>query len=187
MRSSLWLVLLLVLVSLPIHPSKTHAIGAEPLKFSKNKVDYEVVSFDQLFFHYQPPIDIEHPDGNVTKGSKKAMEIPKEIKALNGKKVAVKGFIIPLANSGKSINEFLFADELVTCMFCAMLGYDQWMMGSTVDTRGFNISDDQYEDPVTIYGTLEVGPIFENGQFTCLYRIKADGVEAPRKKIFGIL
>ena len=181
-------VLLSTLILVAAHPAWTQnqpRVGAPALKLTKNKIDYEFVSFNQLFFHYQPPMDVEQPDGNVVKGSKHPMPIPKDIQALNGKKVAIKGFVIPLANSGQSIKEFLFADELVTCMFCAMLGYDQWMIGNVVDPKGFRLKDDEYEEPITIYGTLEVGPEYQNGQFTSLYRFKADGFE--RKKFLGIL
>ena len=134
-----------------------------------------------------PPVDVEHPDGNITKGTKKPMPIPQEIEALNGKKVVIKGFVIPLANSGgQTIKEFLFADELVSCLFCAMLGYDQWMVGNTVDPKGFDIKDEQFDGPITIYGTFDVGPKFEDGEFTGLYRIKADGFEVEKKKFLGI-
>ncbi len=175
------------------HPAWTQSqaghpkLGAAPLKFVRNNIDYQVVSFDDLYFNYMPPVDVEHPDGNITKGTKKPMPIPQEIEALNGKKVVIKGFVIPLANSGgQTIKEFLFADELVSCLFCAMLGYDQWMVGNTVDPKGFDIKDEQFDGPITIYGTFDVGPKFEDGEFTGLYRIKADDFEVEKKKFLGI-
>ena len=162
-------------------------LGAAPLKFVRNSINYQVVSFDDLYFNYMPPVDVEHPDGNITKGTKIPMKIPPQIQALNGQKVAIKGFVIPLANSeGQNTKEFLFADELVSCLFCAMLGYDQWMVGDTVDPKGFNISDDDFELPITIYGTMEVGPKFEDGEFVGIYRFKADGFEVDKKKFLGI-
>ena len=177
-------------IILAAHPAWTQGqpkLGAAPLKFVKNNINYEGVSFENLYFNYLPPVDVEHPDGNITKGTKKPMPIPREIQALNGKKVAIKGFVIPLANSqGQATKEFLFADELVSCLFCAMLGYDQWMVGDTVDPKGFDIKDEQFEEPITVYGTFEVGPKFEEGEFVGLYRIKADGFEVERKKIFGV-
>src|SRR5438105_4519025 len=100
------LLLLVISLAKPNHIFADTRLGAAPLKFTKNNVDYEYVSFDQLFFHYEPPIDIEHPDGNVTKGTKKPMPIPKEIKVLNGKKVAIKGFVIPLPIIGRKIKRF---------------------------------------------------------------------------------
>ena len=179
--------ILLVARPAPVWPQNQPKLGAATLKFIRNNIDYQVVSFESLYFGYMPPVDVEHPDGNITKGTKKPMPIPKEIAALNGKKVAIKGFVIPLANSeGQRIKEFLFADELVSCLFCAMLDYDQWMVGTTVDSKGFNIKDDQFEDPITIYGTLEIGPKFEDGEFTGIYRIKADGFEPGKKKFLGI-
>ena len=169
--------------SQPSHPK----LGAAPLKFVRNNINYQVVSFDDLYFNYQPPVDVEHPDGNITKAAKTPMVIPPQIKALNGQKVAIKGFVIPLANSdGQSTKEFLFADELVSCLFCAMLGYDQWMVGDTVNRKGFDIKDDEFEEPITIYGTMEVGPKFEDGEFVGIYRFKADGFEVEKKKILGI-
>ena len=169
--------------SLPSQPK----LGAAPLKFVKNNISYQVVSFEDLYFNYQPPVDVEHPDGNITKAAKVPMAIPKHIQVLNGQKVAIKGFVSPLANSdGQTTKEFLFADELVSCLFCAMLGYDQWMVGDTVNPKGFDIKDEQFEEPITIYGTMEVGPKFEDGEFVGIYRIKADGFEVGKKKFLGV-
>ena len=179
----------ILLVARPIvaWPQSQPKLGAAPLKFTRNKINYTVVSFESLYFDYKPPVDVEHPDGNITKGTKIPMPIPKQIQALNGRKVAIKGFVIPLANTeGQNTKEFLFADQLVSCLFCAMLGYDQWMVGNTADPRGFDIKDDQFDASITLYGTLDVGPKFENGEFTGLYRIKADGFEVEKKKFFGI-
>src|SRR5580698_2782572 len=68
-------------------------LGAAPLKFVRNNINYQVVSFDDLYFNYAPPVDVEHPDGNITKASPTPMAIPPQIEALNGKKVAIKGFV----------------------------------------------------------------------------------------------
>jgi hypothetical protein len=186
-------IFLCICILLAAHPAWTQSqpiqpkLGAAPLKFVRRNINYQVVSFDDLYFNYLPPVDVEHPDGNITKGTKKPMIIPRQIEALNGQKVAIKGFVIPLANSeGQTTKEFLFADQLVSCLFCAMLGYDQWMVGDTVDSKGFNIKDEEFDEPITIYGTMEVGPKFEDGEFVGLYRIKADGFEVEKKKFLGI-
>src|ERR1700690_4127126 len=82
-------------ILLAAHPAWTQSqpkLGAEPLKFVRNNINYQVVSFDDLYFNYLPPVDVEHPDGNITKGTKKPMPIPAQIQALNGQKVAIRGF-----------------------------------------------------------------------------------------------
>ncbi len=142
LANSLRWVFLCTCILLAAHPAWTQAepnhpkLGAAPLKFVRNNIDYQVVSFDDLYFNYQPPVDVEHPDGNITKAAKTPMAIPNRCMALNGKKVAIKGFVIPLANSdGQNTKEFLFADELVSCLFCAMLGYDQWMVGEYCESQ----------------------------------------------------
>ncbi|MDE1920854.1 MAG: hypothetical protein KGJ09_02430 [Candidatus Omnitrophica bacterium] len=186
-------VFLSVCILLAAHPARSQVHppprGPQVLKFvEKDHQRYQVVTFDELFFNYAPPVAVEHPDGNVTPAAKVPMTIPKDIQDLSGKKVAVTGFVIPLASQGfgQNTKEFLFADELVSCLFCAMLGYDQWMIGDTVDPKGFNISDDDFNEPITIYGTLNVGPKFEDGEFAGIYRIKADAFEVQKKKLFGI-
>jgi len=172
--------------SQPLQPAQPK-VGQAPLTFVRNKINYQVVTFDDLYFNYQPPVDVEHPDGNITKAAAKPMAIPPQLLALNGQKVAIKGFVIPLADSeGQNTKEFLFADELVSCLFCAMLGYDQWMVGNTVNPKGFDIKDDDFDQPITIYGTFEVGPKFEDGEIVGIYRIKADGFEVEKKKFMGI-
>ncbi len=150
------------------------------------KADYQVVPFERLFFKYQPPMDVEHPDGTVTKATGKPMAIPPQIKELNGMKVAIQGYIIPLETDGKNVRTFLFADQLVTCLFCQGLGYDQWIMGTVVNGKGFRLSDDQYEEALTIYGALEVGEQYEEGQLTSIYRIKAESFQSDRRKAFGL-
>lgn len=176
--------LIILVFSVPGRSEKQQ--GAGEMQLTKDRVNYGVVRFSQLFFHYKPPMDVEHPDGNITKGTKTPMEIPAAIKTMSGQKVAIKGFVIPLANAEGRINEFLFADELVSCMFCAMMGYDQWILVNTKDPKGFKFSDDDFEEPVLLYGTLEVGPFFEDGQLVALYQFRADGFESQRKKLFGV-
>src|ERR1700733_15119686 len=104
----------ILLAAHPAWPQAQPKLGAAPLTFVRNNISYDVVSFDDLYFNYQPPVDVEHPDGNITKAAKTPVAFPKQIQDLNGKKVAIRGFVIPLANSdGQTTKEFLFADQLV--------------------------------------------------------------------------
>ena len=183
-----WLSLLFIIFSV-LHPLEIRAQGvngASIQKITKNQIDYEVVTFSSLRFQYQPPFDVEHPDGTVTKGSKTRKPIPAEIKALNGKKVAIKAYVLPLDSSGQTVKTFLMADQLVSCLFCAMLGYDEWIKSETVNPQGIAISDDQLEEPVIVFGTLEMGEEIQDGQLLSFYRFKADAFEPKRQKIFGL-
>ena len=178
---------LLIIVMMSLVPALAQNVkGAGVLKITKNNIEYEIVSMDRLMFKYQPPMDVEHPDGTVTKGSGKKMAIPKEIMALNGKKVGIKAFVLPLEGDSKVVKTFLMADAQVSCLFCAMLGYDQWLFATSVDPQGLPIKDEQLDFPITIYGTLEVGEEYQEGRLASLYRIKADTFDTQRQKIFGL-
>ncbi len=183
------LILITVLILVAARPGwSENAVGhgAAVLTLEKNNVQYEVIPFDRLFFKYHPPMEIENPDGTVTPKADKPMPIPAAIKALNGKKVAIKGFVTPLENDGKNVKTFLLVDQLVTCLFCQGLGMDQWIMTEVVDPKGIRLNDDQYDEALTVYGTLEVGEEMQNGEVTSIYRMKADGVEVPKKKFLNI-
>ena len=57
-------VFLCACILLVAHPAWTQSqpqqpkLGAAPLKFVKNNINYQVVSFDDLYFNYQPPVDV---------------------------------------------------------------------------------------------------------------------------------
>lgn len=163
------------------------SVGAAKQVLKRRDVAYEVVAFSRLFFHYKPPMDVELPDGNILKGAKTPMPIPADIKLLDGKKVSIKGYVIPLELDGNTVKTFLFADELVSCLFCQMLGFDQWVLATSNDPKGFTLKDEQFEEPVTIYGTFEVKEEYTEGRLTSLFRIKVDGLESVRHKLFGII
>jgi hypothetical protein len=180
--------LLFVLVCLATSSIQAEATrGAKSQVLVKHKTAYEVVALNRLYFKYKPPMDVELPDGNILKAAKEPMVIPDGIKALDGQKVAFTGFVIPFEAEGNTIKRFLFSSELASCLFCQMLGFDQWVFVNVNDPKGFTLTDAQFEEPVTIYGTLEVSEQIEEGSLISLYRLKADGFESPRKKFLGII
>ena len=137
----------------------------KPLNISeltRNNQTYKVISFGQLFFSRKLNAPIE---------------IPEHIKALNGKKVAMQGFVMPLERDGKNLKTFMFVDQLITCMFCQGMGVTQWVMSTAMDSKGFNLNNDQYENSMIVYGTLEVGEEYKDGSLASVYRMKADGIE----------
>lgn len=189
MKPFIKLILLIIVATFLIYPPLTIAQnqhGADIQTLTRNKIDYTVVPFSSLMFGYEPPFDVEHPDGTVTKGSKIRKSIPSEIQQLNGKKVAIKGFVLPIESDGLSVKTFLLADQLVSCLFCAMLGYDQWIKSETVNPKGIALTDDQMEELVIVFGTLEIGEEMVDGQLLSFYRLKTDSFEPVRKKIFGV-
>lgn len=161
--------------------------GASILTLKKNNLSYEVVPMDRLFFQYQPPMDIENPDGTVTKKSDKPMAIPDNIKEISGKQVAIKGFVLPLDVDGDYVKTFLLVDQLVSCLFCQGMGMDQWVMVTVKDPKGVRIKDEEYESPITVYGTIDIGEKVEGDVVVSIYRMDADGIDVSRKGLFNFL
>jgi len=64
-----------------------------------------------------------------------------------------------------------------------MLGYDQWMVGDTVDQRDLISKMKSLMNRSRFTVLWKSVPKFEDGEFVGLYRIKADGFEVEKKKI----
>ena len=181
------IVCLILVVTHPAMSDNTPPKGVAAMTITKNKQTYDVIPFSRLFFKYQPPMDIEHADGTITKKSDKPMEMPADIRAFHGKQVAIKGFIMPLDSDGERVKSFLLVDQLVTCLFCQGLGMDQWVMVNVNNPKGVKIKDEDYESPITVYGTIDIGEKQEDGLVVSIYRMTADGVEIPHKGLFNVL
>ncbi len=160
--------------------AQTDHRGASVLRVEKNKVSYEVVPFSFLQFGYKPPFDVENPDGTVTKAADKPMSFPETIKALDGAKVAITGFVLPLESDEENVKTFLLAGELVTCLFCQGLSMDQWLFAQVNNPKGIRIKDEQFEMPWTIYGTLHVGEEYKEGQLINIYRFDVESAQIAK-------
>src|SRR5579883_949421 len=110
---------------------------------------YLEVGFDRLAaFDYEPP-DRDR--------------IPADIRALNGRKVAVKGFMMPLTVVGQVTTEFLIMRDQSACCFGVVPRMNYW-----VDVRvpgGVNTLMDRV---VTAYGTLKVGEVRDGGYLVAI-------------------
>src|SRR5689334_15339202 len=71
------------------------ATATVPTAPAKADGDYATVGFDTLGSYYYAIPDLEESNGGIAPPAPKD-QIPAPIKALNGKKVAVKGFMMPL-------------------------------------------------------------------------------------------
>lgn len=181
-----FLFVLLLIVIRPALSESDSVQGASIVEFKKNKIVYEMLSFDRLFFKYQPPMDIENADGTITKKADKPIEFPTSVKELNNKKVALKGYVMPLEADGERVKTFLLVDQIVSCLFCEGLSMDQWMIVTVNDPKGVRIKDEDYESPITVYGTIDIGEKIEDDVVVSIYRMKADGIETTHKGFLNV-
>ena len=121
-----------------------------------------LVEFDRLAgFEYE------------TDGSREADagQIPALILALDGREVGVRGFMLPVRVEGGLVREFLLMRDQSMCCFGVIPEINEWV-AVTMTSKGVRAMMDQ---PVTVFGVLQVGEVFEHGVLAGIYRM--DGVE----------
>lgn len=135
------------------------------------KPGYQTVSFAQLSDY-----EYEVPDPLTNGGVAGANVIPAKVKALDGRKLAVRGFMLPLDLDQNGVSQFLLNGSFDMCYFGAPVKMNEWIL---VTMKGGK------KTPFThlatlVYGTLSVGEEIKNGRVMSLYRMQADGAEIAR-------
>lgn len=169
------------LMNAPVE-KKADSIAIALIPAAEN-AEYPPVNFDTLAsFYYEIPAarprdpaalrpeatrpEGQHPD-----------QIPAPIKALDGKKAAVQGFMYPLKLEKGAAKVFLLVQDTSLCCFGRMPRMNQWVSVKMGEGRSAKFIGDQ---PVTVFGVLGVGEeINENGEVLSIYRLDADDVAGP--------
>jgi hypothetical protein len=131
---------------------------------------YLSVGFDRLAsFDYAAS---DAPVTNITTKVDAADKfIPNEIKALNGKKVVISGFMLPLEVHGETATEFLILRNQSSCCFGTAPKLNEFVMVKV--PKGVNCIMDQV---VNIAGVLHIGTTRENGYITQIYQMDGDKI-----------
>jgi len=94
---------------------------------------------------------------------------------LNGKQVAVKGYMMPVEiEKDGDVRNFLLMRTRASCCFGAPLELTDFIEVRMKNGRKGKFLMDR---TITVRGDLEVGARVENGEVTSLYRMAADEVE----------
>jgi hypothetical protein len=99
-------------------------------------------------------------------------QIPDPIKALNGKKITIEGYMIPMDFEKGKILRFVLSRSMIGCCFADSLRINELIKVDPADGMAVD-----YCDVARVTGTLEVGEEFEDGFLVSLYRLKADQIK----------
>jgi hypothetical protein len=126
---------------------------------------------------FQVKIVLETTDSNTPAGVREVLvgEIPDRVKALDGKKVAIKGFQLPMKNEGNLVTEFLLLQNQSLCCFGVPPRANQWVY-VRMTGKGVRRLMDQ---PLTFCGTLHVGEYREGNRLRAIYRMDGERMEVP--------
>ena len=137
--------------------------------------EYTPVGFDKLAsFKYQVPDDPLHEP--ATRALLKQNKIPQPIKSLNGQKVAVDGFMLPLRVENGKITEFLILCDQGMCCFGKIPKINEWISIRMPPGEGVKPLMDV---KLKFYGTLKVGEVLENGYLVGIYEMDGERLDGP--------
>ncbi|MGD0089346.1 MAG: hypothetical protein ABSE73_05440 [Planctomycetota bacterium] len=134
--------------------------------------DYATVTFDLLgsFFY-----EIRRPGATHDALGLPLVQdqIPAPIKILNHKRVAVQGFMYVDKISGERVRTFWLVKDRSKCCFGKTPRMNEWIDVRMKEGRFARPINDQV---ITVFGVLEIGEVYENGQLQSIYRMEAHDV-----------
>lgn len=101
--------------------------------------------------------------------------IPEVVRQLDGKKVLVSGFMLPMKMEGTLATEFLLVANSMLCCYGVVPPMNQWMV---VQMKKAGVKPQQ-DVPVSFFGTLRVKPRFDGGALSAIYHLEGDRPHAP--------
>lgn len=144
--------------------------GAGNKAEKKQNDGYEYLNISELAsFYYETPTSdlISNPD------VKPNIQIPERIMQLNGKKVSITGFMMPVrVDEEGNVDEFAINGNYDMCFYGAPSSLNQWVHVKMKAGTKAKFS----HNPTTVSGTLEVGELVEEGEVVSIYRLAGDKV-----------
>ncbi len=133
---------------------------------------YEPIAFSFLGgFEYEPLKPWEQLAAGRKLTGNRAAEIPRGIRALSGKRVAIEGFMMPMDYDRSGVSEFILNGSYDMCAFGVPARLNDWVLVRMKDGRRTRFAG---HFPVWVYGRLEIGERWRGDQVESLYRLEAD-------------
>jgi len=130
---------------------------------------------DLAAFQYYTPFPGEKPDAELLAKN----QIPEKIKQLNGQKVSITGFMMPVRVDDQGfVEEFALNGNYDMCFYGAPSQINQWVHVKMQPGAKARFS----HNPTTVSGTLEVGELVEDEQVISLYRLTGDSTSAASRR-----
>ena len=165
----------------------TTALTPEELEEAANKPEekaedapdeidgYKVVGFAEI-----SDFKFEVPDEPASDPKAKAIleknEIPETVRALDKKKIAIKGYMLPLRVEEGLITEFLVLRDQSACCFGAVPKINEWISVRMPKGKGVKPIMDVR---ITFFGVLKVGEALESGYLVGIYEMDGHKLGGP--------
>lgn len=136
------------------------------------------VGFDRLAgFEFDIDESLISPPTNEVEAASARTEgqIPEAIKALDQKRIALRGFMLPLKVENGRVTELLIMRDQSMCCYGTTPKINEWV-SVKMATEGVRPIMDQ---PVTLFGRLSVGEMRENGYLIGIYEMEGEKMAGP--------
>lgn len=104
-----------------------------------------------------------------------AQQIPQTVRDYDKKRIALKGFMLPLKVEGGKVTEMLIMRDQSMCCYGSVPKINEWVSVRMVGGGVKPIMD----QAVTLYGRLHVGEMRENGYLVGIYNMDGERLEGP--------
>jgi hypothetical protein len=160
----------------PAKPAQTGTPGAAAMQVTKaGGKDYLNVDFQLLAsFPFDAPND---KVTNATQIAQVEKQIPAVIKALDGKDVMIRGFMVPVKDVQGHSTEFLIVRDQPTCCYSGMTTITEFV---SVKVPGQGV-ESILDQPITVQGKLHIGAVLESGYVLGVYRMEGEKLVDPPK------
>jgi len=160
---------LLVLVCLLAGLSPVRADMAAPGKSPELVDGYMKLGFDRLAsYKFVPPAFDPAADPKATPPTGEE-QIPAEVKDWGGKKAIVTGFMLPVKMDKGLVTEFLLVKDPMMCCYGQVPNMNEWVV-----VRMKQGVKPLMDIPISFFGQLKVGAMFENGYLTGIYLLEGE-------------
>ena len=106
-------------------------------------------------------------------------QISPQIQAMNGKKVEIQGFMLPLDMLEGNLRTFMLLKDQMACCFGNMPRLNEWVYVRVPEKQKVSVHQDVL---VTLLGTLRVGTKFEGVVLTGIYHLDLDRIQIDQKE-----
>lgn len=165
----------LTIKPVPLDPAKP--VG----KPDADKPEYLSVSFNELAsFEYDPIEAVTElnrkgepsaTSTGKTEGPKPISgQIPEKIRELNGKKLAMQGFMIPLEVRRNEVKSFLLVRNTMVCCFGAAASFNEWVYVQLGEGKATKFTPDVL---ISAYGVFDLGEDIQDGMVMSIYRLNS--------------
>lgn len=137
-----------------------------------------IVGFEKLAaFEYTVVDSATGASEEEMEAAKKRDQIPAWVRVYDRQRVALTGFMLPLAVENGLARKFIMMRDITTCCFGNVPNMNEYVI---VTMKGAGVKPLQ-DVPVVLTGVFKIDEIYEGGYLTSIFQMEGDRFLGPKK------